>query len=398
MFPIPEKLAQLCKLLDAPGSAGEIAVDMDVVNLARRHRVEPLLYAQLSCAESRVPVAEQAMATLEQDYRANILRIAKYVSHFREITQALAAEGIEARPLKGLPLAEQAYQRIADRHCGDLDLLIESNRSRAKADAIVQSLGMVPMRPKMTASALSVFRAANKDDNYLTSDDTRIELHYSAHGFGRHVFPRFTSFDSPAWETCSIDSMGTYRLHGIELVVYLLSHGTRSAWHRLKWLLDLRRLTRHYDAAQWTAVMNVAKKARCDRQTAIGLHVLAGFFGASSVDPLPKEPRFHDYAYLQCRKALERTPLPGPMRPLAQETESKLYSVLLMQGWPATCAAILKVLIRSHDIARLRLPVIGIFLLAPFIRIASFGHRRVLRPMLHAILRHPDRPLPHKSH
>ena len=384
LWPSP-KLASLCGLLDRREGASWSFPEPDLVALARRHRVEPLLYVLLAAATDGWRPAKATMDALAQDYRKNTARVLQSIAWLQQLTQSLAIKGIETRPLKGLPIAALAYDRIADRHCGDLDLLTGSHRSRNRADQVVRGSGLRPDPFEMAAAPRRIYRALHKDDSYFSPDGLRIELHYHRDGIGQHVFPDFLVFGSGAWQTCRVESTVTHRLHGTPLLLYLLSHGTRSRWHRLKWLLDIRRLTRHFDTDAWMELQNAARQEHMELQALIGLRLLNRAFDVPSLSALQSCSGVHrlGFAVRQCQINLNDESaslhLTHPVRTAIRTT---LYDVLLQRTGRARLAVVSNVLIRSQDIARWRLPMPLILLLAPIVRPFSLVYRRTLRPLI----------------
>lgn len=378
------RLASLCDLLDGRKEACWSGPETGLVTLARRHRVEPLLYVLLAAATGGWRPAKETMDTLAQDYRKNTERILRSIAWLQQLTQALAAEGIEARPLKGLPLAAQAHERIADRHCGDLDFLIGSNRLRDRTDLVVRALGLRP-HFELTKAPLRLHRALYKDDGYVLPDGLRVELHYHRDGIGQLVFPDFLVFGSQAWQACSVGPVVTHRLYGTPLLLYLLSHGARSRWHRLKWLLDIRRLTHDFDADAWIELRNAAKKENLELQARIGLQLLNGAFDVPSLSTLQSGSGLHGlgFALRQCQIDLnDESDSPDSPVPLRTVMRRKLYDLLVQRNWRARLTVAGKTFICIPDIARWKLPMPLILILAPIARTFSLVYRHILRPAL----------------
>ena len=376
MSGLSARLLSLCGLVDGRAGASWSYPETDLVTLARRHRVEPLLYVRLTAPASGWRASKATMNALAQDYAQNTQRVLRSLVWLQRISEALAADGIEARPLKGLPLAAQAYERIADRHCGDLDLLIASNRSRQRADQIVRSLALKP-ELEMAEGPVRVYRALSKDDDYLSSDGLRIELHYQD-GFGEHVFPAFLAFESRAWQPIFVDSIVTKAIQGTPLLLYLLSHGTRGEWSRLKWLLDIRRLTRGFDADAWAELDAAARHSGFQRHTAVGLRLLSEAFDANP----PVARRASGFALNHCRKKLNEES-DSTAFIAAQAHGRALYGLAVSLGWRARFALIGRLCFHFEDFAHWKLPIALIWILAPIVRPFSLVYRRVIRRLFH---------------
>lgn len=376
------RLTSLCGLLDGRKEACWSGPETGLVALARRHRVEPPLHALLAEATGGWQPAKETMDALGEDYRKNTERILRSIAWLQQLTQALAAEGIEARPLKGLPLAAQAHERIADRHCGDLDLLIDSNRLRDRADLVARALGLRP-HLELTQAPLRLRRALHKDDCYVSPDGLKVELHYHRDGIGQLVFPDFLVFGSRAWQACSVVSVVTHRLYGTPLLLYLLSHGARSRWRRLKWLLDIRRLTHDFDADAWIELRNAAKSENLELQARVGLHLLNAAFDVPSLSALQSGSgaRGLGFALRHCQVQLnDESDSPGLPDPVWATIRGALYDLVVQRNWRARLVVAGKLFICFPDIARWKLPMPLILILAPIVRAFSLVYRRALRP------------------
>lgn len=247
-------LRGLCAALsgDFAGLQGDAPRQVRLVELAQRHRVAAYLHATTPAGVWQGAAAE----LLEQSYRRNTHRVLIAQSWTERLIGALAADGIEARPLKGLPLAAQAYARISDRHCGDIDLLIADVAQR---EGVERRIGALGMRRSARAQRLPrVHSFLAKSDEFIAPDNTRLEVHFLNHREARAMHPAHLAFQSDGWEAVNLGSLHTHRLRGTPLLLYLLSHGLRQGWLRLKWLLDLRQLTRGYGEREWAALRDAA--------------------------------------------------------------------------------------------------------------------------------------------
>lgn len=321
------ELQRLCGALTGDASALEIDGDRQIqlVRFAQRHRVDTYLHANAPGARWHPAAAR----LLQHAYQRNTQRLLLAQAWNQRIAGTLAEAGIETRSLKGVPLAALAYERPGDRHCGDIDLLVEDVAQRTTVDARLKALGL----KRKDLSALRRRRVHEflvKTDNFLSDDGQRVEIHFLNHREARAIFPAALQFSSSAWQPFSLGTLHTHRLHGAPLILYLLSHGLRQGWLRLKWLLDLHRLTREYEPGDWAALRAAAMhegRAR-DYHTGIGLlHLTLGHAPAASGDAGSKLMRSVCLRWLN-----------DPREP-TQWTELKLlrppYQMLSLPGfWP----------------------------------------------------------------
>jgi hypothetical protein len=127
----------------------------------------------------------------------------------------------------------------------------------------------------------SVHRSLNQCDPYVSSGRTRpTEVHF-LEGAGQRVLPSFVRFDGAHWEPAEVAGVATHRLMGDAQIVYLCSHGGRSRWLRLKWLLDVRRLTRHFAVDDWLRLLSFASDQHEALYVEWGAAMIRDVFGTS---------------------------------------------------------------------------------------------------------------------
>ncbi len=131
-------LAAARSLLTGERPAAPTSADWaDLLQLARRHRLVPVLQRQLPAPEPRLT------AELEQESRRQRVRTAVMTEDFLALHHQLSQAGIPVMPIKGLALAHAYYPSPTLRYFDDLDLLVPADRA-AEAQALVRSLGYQP--------------------------------------------------------------------------------------------------------------------------------------------------------------------------------------------------------------------------------------------------------------
>ena len=114
----------------------------EILDIALRHGVAPLLHRALQSGGALAALTEQVRARLEDERRATTLDNLRKLGQFRGIALALREQGIPVIALKGLHLAELVYRDISLRPMSDLDLLVpRSQRKRALAALQTQGYG-----------------------------------------------------------------------------------------------------------------------------------------------------------------------------------------------------------------------------------------------------------------
>lgn len=133
--------------------------------------------------------------------------------------------------LKGPVIGEKIYKAIGARVFRDLDLLVPEERL-SEAENLLKKLGYVQDSTSNYSAKRSHHLVYIHEQN-----DHIIELHWRLHPniineptfeelWTRHETVRIAGTDVPCLDTT-------------ELFVYLISHGSKHAWFRLRWLYDI---------------------------------------------------------------------------------------------------------------------------------------------------------------
>ncbi|MFN7945028.1 MAG: nucleotidyltransferase family protein [Blastocatellia bacterium] len=108
----------------------------ELLRLAVRQRVAPLLHQRLTSRELRSANSSGAFEQLEKHYYYNAIRNQLVLRELRDILRALRAQGIPVIVLKGAYLAPAVYRDPALRVMSDIDLLIPQSRIADAARAV----------------------------------------------------------------------------------------------------------------------------------------------------------------------------------------------------------------------------------------------------------------------
>lgn len=158
----------------------------------------------------------------------NILRFSMELVHIFEVFNE---QDLPVICLKGPVIGKKIYESMGERSFKDLDLLVPEKRL-TEAEHLVKKLGYV----QDAASSYDAKRAHHLVYIHELKGHI-IELHWRLH-------PNI--IDEPTFEELW-ESHETVRIAGTdvpcleteELFVYLISHGSKHAWFRLRWLYDI---------------------------------------------------------------------------------------------------------------------------------------------------------------
>lgn len=215
------------------------AIDWDhFLQLTRHHRVYPLIYMRLkNMDESLVP--KEVIETLYEDYKRNTFQMIQLSAEMDRVSKLFTENSIRLLFLKGPVIAHEIYGDISLRTSKDLDILVKE-MDFEKAEEVLLGLGY---KREEVPTILNERKWRYKDIVYYHPKiGIQIEMHWST-----QPFPIRTPSFNELWErkrTSSITGSSIFFLGEEDLFVYLVSHGARHGWFRLRWLKDIDQMIR----------------------------------------------------------------------------------------------------------------------------------------------------------
>jgi hypothetical protein len=237
-------LISLCsrELLNRDAECEPLTTAIDwlrLVQIARDNRVVPLLWRALQ-QQSAPEVPPHILGDLRDGYRENAISSLRLLDHLFQVTQALAAEGIPAVPLKGVCFAAAWYNGLASRHAGDIDLLIRPSQMD-RAHDVLRALGYLRVSDKshvIVEGHVEESLHYRHHSLFLSRDGVLIELHFTLHN-NPYMLP--VDVEDIVAQGLRVE-VGKLRLPTMPNALqfaYLATHGARHSWSRLQWLCDI---------------------------------------------------------------------------------------------------------------------------------------------------------------
>ncbi len=227
----------------------------EFVALAHHHRVYPTIQAQ--CAEHPL-LPEQVKQWLTQKYNRNAFTMLQLSGQMQHLSALLGERGIRALQLKGPVLAQLLYGDLSRRTSKDLDVLVPMEQAQ-QAEELLLELGYVKTQsvPRTTHN----WRWRYNHESY-TDERTgvEIELHWRLNGDAG----KEQGFEE-LWsrrQTLAFGGTDVHMLGMEDLLIYLAVHGARHAWFRLRWLVDIDRLTR--SNLDWSLLRQLTRQYHCE--------------------------------------------------------------------------------------------------------------------------------------
>ena len=270
------------------------------LRLLRRHRIEALAYAALTATAADVP--PDVVATLRgraQDIARDNLAAAAEGGRLQTL---LDGAGIRSLHLKGMALAQLAYDSLALKFSQDIDLLVRPQDAAAAIRAL-ESDGyrLVQPTPPLDARQLGlVLRYGREVALRRAGGGRQVELRWQV--VRSPSLLRGVDAQSAAQDVYVSGAAQLRTLNDDDLFAYLCVHGAGHGWSRLQWLADLN---------AWLARQDDASLRRCYRHAeAIGAGICAAM------------------AVLLCRRVFGRT-MPADIARAAEANPAARWAAAL---------------------------------------------------------------------
>ncbi|KAB7671715.1 nucleotidyltransferase family protein [Bacillus sp. B1-b2] len=209
----------------------------EFMNLVTFHKVYPAIYIKIAESNSQL-IPSMIREQLQILYMKNTIDMLNLTKELEQINEMLQKEHIRMLTLKGPILSYYLFENLSSRTSKDLDILISFN-DLEKTIMILQLLGYEkgyepPKKIKNWKKRVHHIEMINKDRN------CKVEIHWALHP-GPSKEPSFEEL----WEkrkAISVTDKTVYILDEGMLFYYLITHGARHGWFRIRWLLDITRM------------------------------------------------------------------------------------------------------------------------------------------------------------
>jgi hypothetical protein len=247
-----------------------------VVDQARRHGVDPLLYRHLAAIdEPSIPAWVRDRLRLH--FETNAVRNRLLTAELSKVLAQLADANVAAIPYKGPVLARTAYGDVALRRFADLDVLVRRADVR-RAVAALGALGYEP-RLRLTRAQERAFLGFHCE---YPLDRARGRLTTEIHW---DVVPREFAFDLDLdrfWSAArpiEIDGVTALTPLPEDLLLILVVHGAKHFWARLAWVVDVAAVIEAHPEMDWTALLARARERGAARMLGVALTVVTDLLG-----------------------------------------------------------------------------------------------------------------------
>ncbi|WHY55216.1 nucleotidyltransferase domain-containing protein [Peribacillus simplex] len=240
---LPKELRLLLEIVKAENDDGistslkELLVGIDwelFLELARHHRVYPLIYSRLSKLEEKI-IPDNIFEILFQEYKKNTFQMLKLSGEMERLGKFFSEKQIRLLFLKGPAIAADIYGDISLRTSKDLDILIPLTDLK-RAEELLLNFGYI--KKEEFPAIFNEWQWLNHHKTYFHPlMGIEIEIHWRL-----HPYPSKEPSFNELWErkrTSILTSTPIYFLGKQDLFLFLVVHGARHGWFRLRWLVDI---------------------------------------------------------------------------------------------------------------------------------------------------------------
>ncbi|WP_307475725.1 nucleotidyltransferase domain-containing protein [Cytobacillus purgationiresistens] len=224
------------------------------LELAMHHRVFPLVYSRLF-KQNHGLLPSFVMESLERSYKRNTFHMLHLSAEMEKINEMFLDNGIKSLFLKGPILAKELYGDLSLRTSGDIDLLIHIE-DIAKADRLLVSFGY--KQDEYIHSLLNDWKWRHHHFTYYhEAFGTKVEVHWRLNPAPSNE-PAFHELWQRKQRSTTHQASRLFFLGNEDLFFFLVTHGARHGWSRLRWLADIHQIVEK--GLNWTKVELLLRK------------------------------------------------------------------------------------------------------------------------------------------
>ncbi len=231
------------------------------LRLATYHRVYPSVYRTLSRLDKLI-VPEHVLDKLRQTCQENTLSTLRITGEMVRIGSLLENHNISAVVLKGAPLSWRLYGDIAARPYVDIDMLVTVDELEQSVEVLekegyrrISEYDSYNLTPRQLQIYLKYHKHSSHFKYWNSREKVILEIHWKLSKYG-NVLP-FPSADNIKKMVVAGNILPV--LPDEECLLYLVLHGAGHRWHRLRWLVDIKKFIQQ-ENIDWVSLGHLAKK------------------------------------------------------------------------------------------------------------------------------------------
>lgn len=294
----------------------ECGIDWQLfLRTTNKHGMLPLVYHRLSeTGVSSVP--PRAINWLRRSFQETTWRNTLLAGELTRVLDLLASHGIDAVPFKGPVLAALAYENVAMRQFGDLDLLVRADeRTRTRELLLGDGYTMY--------DGWSHVHELNHEYTLVgTRGGVRLDVHWEL--FPRAVLPIQADQLRQRLTAVRIGDREVRTFSLEDTLLILCVHADTHAWERLMWIGDIAQLVACHPGLDWAKAAEIADSSGSERLLMLGLRLANDLLGAASPEPVMTRARTDRHVTRLAATVSERLFGPAPSDVEADREKSLL--------------------------------------------------------------------------
>jgi hypothetical protein len=224
------------------------------LQLAKHHRVFPVIYIKMknSIYENYIPISVHQ--NLFKEYQKNIFRMLLFSGETENLSKLFADNKIRSLFLKGPVLAADLYGDISLRTSADLDILIPIEKLNYAEDIL---LNQGYIKDDYILTVLNDWKWRHHHITFFHPDkNIKVEIHWRLNP-GPAKEPKFNEL----WNRKRVSKLTKFPIYTLgfeDLFLFLVTHGARHGWSRLRWLADIEKILEI--GLDWGVTIELLKK------------------------------------------------------------------------------------------------------------------------------------------
>ncbi|PFY65692.1 Renal dipeptidase [Bacillus toyonensis] len=201
------------------------------------HRVYPVIYQKLKQVDEEI-IPPHIVQSLNRKYKKNTFQMLYLSAEMERINKICNENEIRMIFLKGPVLSQDLYGDISLRTSCDLDVLIPI-QNLEKVEMLLLEQGYV--KDDYIQTILNDWKWRHHHITFFhPTKQIKLEIHWRLNP-GPSKEPGFEEL----WKRkrkSTLTSNSVYMLGKEDLFLFLVSHGARHGWSRLRWLVDIKKI------------------------------------------------------------------------------------------------------------------------------------------------------------
>lgn len=234
-------------------------IDIDwnkFLKLALHHRMYAFIYTKMKNIDKQL-IPSHVVQVLSTYFKRNTFHMLHLSGEMGKISKLFAENQLRLLFLKGPILGVDLYGDISLRTSGDLDALVPIDDLEKVNELLVKN-GYV--KEEDFPTVMNEWKWRRHHTTYMHPiSKVKLEIHWRLHpGPGKE--PNFDEL----WGRKRISPITNYPVYFLgreDLLMFLVCHGARHGWSRLRWITDIDRIVRQ--EVNWKELNVLLKKYQC---------------------------------------------------------------------------------------------------------------------------------------